>query len=68
MNFDVFRVPPNFPNILFSEFVGDASKFSETLSDQCLIDVFFELTTKFFPSLNLPKPVKIIRFAFFYFI
>lgn len=60
-SFAIWRVPPEQPNILFSEFVGDASIFSESLSDACLIQVFTELLKKFYPTKTFPNIVQVIR-------
>lgn len=54
-------MPPKKKNILFGFLVGKASAFSETLSDECMIDIFGEMLAKFFPKLNIPKPRAIVR-------
>ena len=52
---------PNNKNILFGFFVGEDSVFSESLSDECMIDIFAELLNKFFPKYKIPRPADIVR-------
>lgn len=41
--------------------MGADGAFSETVSDQCMIDIIYELFMKFFPKLNIPKAKTILR-------
>ncbi len=58
-------MPPTNPNILFSEFPGDVSIYSETVSDACLIQVFKELLKKFYPTTTFPSIVQVIRYCLY---
>ena len=49
------------PNVVLGFVVGYNASYIEQLSEECLIDVIYELFFNCFPKLNLPKPVKIIR-------
>ncbi len=55
-----FTIVPNRPNILVSLITGEAAIYSESLSDQKLLDILTEIFRKFFPRLNLPRP-KLLR-------
>lgn len=59
--FENFEALPHCPNVLESLVAGEEGIFTETLSDECLIDVVSELFAKCFPKLHLPRPKKIIR-------
>jgi len=59
-NFAGFAVVPNRPNILVTLIAGQTAIFSESLSDQQLLDILTELFRKFYPRLNLPRP-KLVR-------
>ena len=60
-SFSTFDVLPKFKNILFAFLVGEDSIKSENVSDECFKDVIYELLLKFYPRLNLPRPINIIR-------
>jgi hypothetical protein len=62
-SFSSFDVMPKFKNVLFAFLVGDDSVRSESVSDNCIIDVIYEMLMKFFPGLNLPRPVSVVRFV-----
>jgi len=57
----MWKVPPMNTNILFSEFVGDSSVLSESVSDACLIQIFNELLAKFYPTTKFPSILQVIR-------
>ena len=57
----VFRVPPLNPNVLFSEFIGEPSVLSETVSDECLIAYFKDLLATFYPTLTFPAIAQVVR-------
>ena len=59
---DNFNVLPNNPNITYTFVVGEDAKFMENLSDECLNNVIFDLLQKAFPTLKLPKPIKMYRY------
>jgi spermine oxidase len=63
-SFNVLTVPPKRRNIFFSFFTGENSIYSESLSDECLIDVMNDLLTKFFPQFNIPRPKALVRLEF----
>ena len=52
---------PKKTNVLFAFLVGNGSIYSESMSDECLIDVIAELFGIFFPKLNIPRPRHVIR-------
>ena len=56
-----FTVVPKKPNVLFAFLVGNGSIYSESMSDECMIDVIAELFGIFFPNLNIPRPRNVIR-------
>ncbi len=60
-SFSSFDVTPKFKNVLYGDLTGDDSIFSENLPDECFIDVIYEMFSKFYPKLNLPKPSRVIR-------
>ena len=64
-SFNLLTVPPKRRNIFFSFFTGDNSIYSESLSDECMIDVISDLLTKFFPKLKIPRPKALVRLEFF---
>jgi hypothetical protein len=47
---------PHCPNVLEGLVAGEDAVFTESLSDECLIDVVSEILTKSFPNLHLPRP------------
>ncbi len=58
--FTAFAVAPDRPNVLVTLITGDAAIYSESLSDQQLLNILTELFRNFYPRLNLPVP-KLIR-------
>ena len=48
-------------NILYGFIAGDNSVFTESQSDQCLLNIIYEMISKVFPKLKIPKPTNIIR-------
>ena len=48
------------PNVVLGFLVGAEATYIEQLSEDCLKDVIYELFSKVFPKLNLPRPKQII--------
>ena len=46
---------------MYTFLTGDNGVYSESLSDECLIDTIHELLQKTFPEENIPVPKKIYR-------
>jgi hypothetical protein len=40
---------------------GADSIMSENLPDECFVDVIYEMFSKFYPQLSLPRPIRVIR-------
>jgi hypothetical protein len=58
---DNFDVLPNQRNILLTFVAGEDALFSETIEEECLLDIIHELLTRSFPKLNIPRPKQIVR-------
>ena len=48
-------------NILYGFIAGNDAIFTESQTDQCLLNIIYEMISKVFPKLKIPKPSKIIR-------
>jgi hypothetical protein len=55
---------PKMKNVLYGFMAGDDAILSEKISDQCLLDIIYEMIGKTFPRLAIPKPRSIIRYVF----
>lgn len=60
-SFSSFHIPYKFKNILYADIVGSDSIWAESLPDEAFVDVIYEMLLKFYPYLNLPRPVQVIR-------
>jgi len=59
-NLSQFTVVPNRPNILVTLITGETAIYSESLSDQQLLEILIELLRNFYPHFNLTVP-KLLR-------
>ena len=56
-----FEVHPKMKNILYSWIGGSNASFTESLPDQCILEVLSELLMKYFPKIIKKPPKSIIR-------
>jgi hypothetical protein len=48
---------------MYTFLTGDNGIYSESLTDQCLIDIITELLQKTFPDLKVTAPKRIYRYS-----
>ncbi len=60
--FTEFFVFPKNPNMMLSFLTGEEAAFAETLSDETLLNLIYDILITAFPNRNLPKPTQIIRY------
>lgn len=55
---------PNHDNILIGFTAGATAIYLESLEDECVIDIYYEIISKCFPELNFPRPKSVLRQIF----
>lgn len=58
---DNFSILPEQKNILISFVTGEDAVYSETLDDECLVNLIYDILKKCFQKLNISAPTQIIR-------
>lgn len=60
-NITSFHVHQQHSNTLFTQIIGEASQYIESIPDPLLIACFQELFLRFYPDNPIPKPRQLIR-------